>query len=117
MNDNDYISIEDMDIEQLSEVIVKSVSRVNRWLGGKTILGSPRFERIEDIDRIGVAAMRIKNMAVDLQRRCDDAAKVVEVTQVTETVVTETPANGSEPTVTVETVTVETEQVKAEPTV
>ena len=111
MNDNDYISIEDMDIEQLSEVIVKSVSRVNRWLGGKTILGHRRFEVIEAIDRIGVAAMRIKNMAVDLQRRCDDAAKKVEVTQVTETVVTETPANGSEPTVTETTVTIEEETV------
>lgn len=110
-NDNSYTRIEDMDVEQLSQVIVDSVSNVNRWLGGKTILGSKRFETIEAIDRIGVAAMRIKNMAVDLQRRCDEADKSVEVTQVTETVVTETPVNGSEPTVTETTVTIEEETV------
>lgn len=109
-NDNAFVAIEDMDVEQLASLIAENISKVNRWLGGKTILGSKRFEAIEAIDRIGVASKRIKHMAVDLQRRCDDAKKV-EVTQVTETVVTETPANGSEPTVTETTVTVEDKTV------
>lgn len=110
-NDNAFVAIEDMDVEQLASLIAENISKVNRWLGGKTILGSKRFEAIEAIDRIGVASKRIKHMAVDLQRRCDEAAKSVEVTQITETVVTETPANDTEPTVTETTVTIEEDTV------
>lgn len=108
-NDNSVIPVEEMDVSQLATYCADKLSMLNRWISGKTILGSRRFFYMSEVDSLGVALFRLRDMALELQGRVDSMSKNVTVESVT--VVTETPVESSESTVTVETVTVETEQV------
>lgn len=103
-NDNDTVTVDEMDVSQLANHCADKLSIISRWIGGKTILGEKRFIYISHLDDLGVCLSRLKTMALELQARVDESAKIRTV--VSETVVTETPVNGTEGTVTQDTVTV-----------